>query len=113
VTNRIEPEVTAMSGLRVLDVAHRVVAELGDWQYHPALVITSRTDLAGAPDVEVRLTSKSTVEHRVMFLDDLAVVLGTTVYVWGRQDGSRWSRVDADDWRGSGVSVSCVLEVSR
>lgn len=92
----------AVSGLRVLDVAHTITSELGEWQYHPGLATDTYNDMVGRPQVNFHLiASKATTGEIAEFLDGLAVVLGTVVHVSKHWIGS----ATVTDFRGTGVSV--------
>ena len=109
-------ETPAMSGLRVLDIAHRIVSELGTWQYHPALNIAVHMSVGPAPQVVVTLNRTDTdAATRRAFLDDMAVLVGCDARTH-RNEAGVLSVLVGDDWRGTGVQVysaGFVTEVSR
>lgn len=111
-------ETPAVSGLRVLDIAHRVISELGTWQYHPALTIDARTNVLNTPQVIVGLVASETAPStREAFLDDLARVLGSAIEIRSHDNARGTLRsVSARNWSGSGVLVYAaeyVAEVAR
>jgi hypothetical protein len=94
------------SGTRVLDVAHQIVAELGTWQYHPALTVTVYTHMVNGPQVRISLMHHETDDAtRAVFLDAATPVLDVDAMITASHDGGLLSVLYVQDFRGTGVAV--------
>lgn len=105
-----------VSGLRVLDIAHRIVSELGTWQYHPALSVRVCTNVGTGPEISLHLNQHETdAATRRVWMDDLEVLLGEAARVQDAPHGVL-ATLGVRDWRGTGVTVYAseyVTEVAR
>ena len=103
-------ETPTVSATRVLDVAHSVAAQLGDWAYHPELNITAHTHLVDGPHVHLSLSGRSVTHgEQAGFLEDLAAVLDTIVHVTPSWIGTSAT----NDYRGTGVSVQAQARIGE
>jgi len=101
-----------ISATRLMDVAREVVLQLGEFQHHPALVVTTYTQLGDGPHIVIYLAAdRASHADQASFLDLLAIALDTVVRVSPTWIGSAYSL----GYRGTGVTVAGqgrIVEVS-
>lgn len=106
-------DTTPISATRLMDVAREITLQLGEFQHHPALTITTYNQLGSSPHVAILLSAdRATTADQAAFLDLLAIALDTVVRVSPTWIGSAYSL----GYRGTGVTVAGqgrIVEVTR
>lgn len=92
-----------ISATRLMDVAREITLQLGEFQHHPHLMVTTFNRLAGRPHITFGLVGEEVPQaDQSVFLDQLATILDTVMHVTPDWIGD----VRRVDYQGTGVTVT-------
>ena len=94
--------VGAIGMTRILDVARDVLLRMGEWQYHPALIVSADVQYCGSPTIYLTLSDHAKSSEYSEFAGAVERATGVTAR---SGPGGRVLSVLARDWERTGVTV--------